>query len=649
MTHLTGSSPRSAEQTTQRLHPSARLSPPQPSTGGVGDETGAERNALRLQIEAQRRQLSAASERLHALEQVARAVRASRGYRLMRRLGRWQGVEQTLEQLLGPADAPDRGEAAVEPSADLVGLSHNVPGVLLADVGFVAAFRIRNRGRTPVFLPAQHTLFWRAASPVRRYSIAIELDGRLLLHAQVADDRVAPCGSTVFFFPLQPGPEGAHRLQVVLTAPSDGHGGGADRQLLFDVAFRVEQAMATPGPMARLWSLAFMLRHAETPRLAARVRCWRARLASRLAADPDRRLAHLRRLKDENRRLALLEKQMRADHVASRPCYLTVDTTVDCNLRCPLCYREDAAASAVLPAEPHMTKAVVDEVIRALFPTAYTISPSGWGEPLLSPHIDTLIEACRRHGVLMSFTTNGVLLNKKGLLERLVPVLHWLEISVDSVNPETFNRLRAGARFEQVLANARAVGRIRAQPGATFNFGFSMTLFHDNLQEIPAMLRLVADCGGNFLKTDIGVIFNRGQLQHSVVRSPQAYNTAYEEAQQCASDLGLNLFMRAPFVGDDRSEASRYGVCDYLYTQAAIATDGSFKPCYSLVLPPRPAGGTLDLQGLWNSADMRRLRRDHDTPRGSESCRKCYMTLRGRDSLARRQELFIRCDVEGSR
>ena len=506
--------------------------------------------------------------------------------RCLRLLGRWKGVERTLTFLFESSAAQASATGSTPP--DLAGVSHNFPKVLPADVNFLAGLRIRNAGHMVANLPAQHTRFWGTPGSAPQHAVAIELDGQLLLHGQLPADRIDPHRSATIFFPLQTGPEGTHRLQVFVASESDALPEDGDRRLLFDLSYRVSSSRATLDPRAALKRSAFMLRYAQWPRLVARWRCWRARVAADRASDTDNRLAHLRRLKDENKQLAFLEKQMRAEKVASRPCYLTVDSTVDCNLRCPLCYREDADAAKLLPDEPHMSGDVFDELVRTLLPTAFTISPSGWGEPLLSPHLDPLIDACSTWGVYLSFTTNGVLLNKRGLLDRLVPVLHWLEISVDSVNPEKFERFRAGARFEQVMRNAREVGRIRASlKDPKFNFGFSMTLFHENLEELPAMIRLVADCGGNFLKTDIGVIFNVINLRHSVLRSPERYNEAYASAQQYARELGVNLFMRSPFVDDDRSEANRYGVCDFLYMHAGVAADGSYKPCYSMILPSR--------------------------------------------------------------
>lgn len=539
----------------------------------------------------------------------------------------------------------DPPSGAHETTTTVVGLSHNIPKVLPPLLSFVAGLRVRNTGRTSVHVPAQHTLFWAARSSAAQHAVYVNLDGQFLLHAQVPDARLCARRSTTIFFPLHSGAEGQHRLQVFL-ASAAGAQADANRRILFDVVYRVTSKRTTLALSARLRTWAFMLRRAQLPRLADRFRCCRARAAFLLASRPDRRREHLRRLKDENRRLAFLEKQTRTLRVASRPCYITLDSTVACNLRCPRCYREDAEAAKVLPTRPDMRDDVMDDIIRSLLPTAITLSPSGLGEPLMSPHLDKLLETCATYGVLMSLTTNGVLLNKKGLLDRLIPVLHWLEISFDSVNPQLFERLRAGARFEQVLGNARAVGRIRSfLSRAMFHFGFSMTLYNDNLREIPGMIRLVSDCGGDFLKTDIGVIFNRTNLRHSVLRSPRAYNDVYAPAQQCAKEFGVRLFMRPPFVEDDRSEARRYGVCDFLYTHASIATDGSYRPCYSSILPSRRSVARPDVLGLWNSADMRRLRRDHDMERAPVSCKTCYMTLTGRDSLAGGQARFIRGDA----
>jgi hypothetical protein len=92
----------------------------------------------------------------------------------------------------------------------------------------------------------------------------------------------------------------------------------------------------------------------------------------------------------------------------------------------------------------------------------------------------------------------------------------------------TFKAFRSGASYQKVLHNASKLGAIRrALPEPKFNLGFSMTLFRENLEEIPDVLRVVAEVGGNFLKADIGVIFSKKELAQSVLKCPDLYNEIY--------------------------------------------------------------------------------------------------------------------------
>lgn len=617
--------------------------PPASEAERADREATFEHDAMRRQLDAQKRELVAATERLRALEHVLGSIRLSRLYRLVRALGRWAGVDAALTYLLDESGAPFQVCGPAEAAKILHLGSHNIPRRVPVGFQTVAGIEVVNTGVNTLSLPAQHTRFWSTDARQQTLAIEIDIDGQQRFYAQIPDDRIRGGHRVPIFFPLPTASEGTHNIELTVTTAGD-DSRPADRVRLGAVAYSVVSS-ARPARLDSLRARLFMLRFDAWPRFKARHRCARAETALAHTGTGEPRRAVLRTLKDENRRLAFMEKQARVERVASRPPYLTVDTTVACNLRCPRCYREDPVAGSVLPAEPHMSADVFQELVDTLMPKAYTINPSAWGEPLVSPYLDRLIDACESNGTYLSFTTNGVLLNKKGLLDRLVPVLHWLEISVDSVRAPLFEELRAGARFEQVMRNARLVGRIRSTlPPPAFSFGFSMTLFQENIRELPQMLDLVADCGGNFLKADIGVVFNQRHVHGSVLAAPGLYNEAVLAAERRARELGVSLFMRSPFAESGISQASRYGVCDFLYTHASIATDGSYKPCYSSVLPTRASLPKGTLRTLWNSAAMQQLRRDHDTERAPSSCSTCYMTLRGKDTLARQRERFIRLE-----
>jgi MoaA/NifB/PqqE/SkfB family radical SAM enzyme len=227
-------------------------------------------------------------------------------------------------------------------------------------------------------------------------------------------------------------------------------------------------------------------------------------------------------------------------------------------------------------------------------------------------------------------------------IRKLAAVLHHIEISVDSVTPARFKAYRSGASYQKVLQNASKLGAIRrALPEPKFNLGFSMTLFRENLEEIPDVLRVVADVGGNFLKADIGVIFTKNELPQSVLNCPQRYNQMYAIAQQQARAAGISLMMQAPF-SQVHTKAVKYGICDYLYVSACMRSDGTLSPCY---FGPALLGLTDTFRTAWNSDVMRRLRSDHDTARGHALCKSCYVFTDGGASVESRKKQFLKGDA----
>jgi MoaA/NifB/PqqE/SkfB family radical SAM enzyme len=178
-------------------------------------------------------------------------------------------------------------------------------------------------------------------------------------------------------------------------------------------------------------------------------------------------------------------------------------------------------------------------------------------------------------------------------------------------------------------------------PEPKFNMGFSMTLFRENLEEIPDVLRVVADVGGNFLKADIGVVFSKSELPQSVLTCPERYDEMYAIAQETARAAGISLMMRAPF-SEVQTKAVKYGICDYLYVSACIRSDGALSPCY---FGPALLGLKDTFRSAWNSDVMQRLRSDHDTARGHALCKSCYVFTDGGDSVENRRTQFLKGDA----
>jgi MoaA/NifB/PqqE/SkfB family radical SAM enzyme len=518
-------------------------------------------------------------------------------------------------------------------------LGHNIPRLLREGSSTMCAVRVQNTRDRDVHFQS-HASFYSTPIKDTRHHLSVHVNGVFAKPLLVHNDCLRPGERATLYFPFHAGEAGEYRLQLVI---AEQHADPVSRNgiTLFETTLRVTQESVgfdvgeqIHRGLFTLWHIAFPIWAKALQRYfyKKRVDLWRRGVAGKKRA--------MGQYKKVNEELAFMEKQVRKGRVASLPCYLAIDTTSKCNLDCKMCFRSyvdiDYNATPDLPAE------ILDRLIDELFPTAITLNLSTIGEPLMSPYMDKILDACAAYQVYLSITTNGTMMRGDDFIKKLASVLHHIEISVDSVTPERFKAFRSGASYQKVLQNAAKLGAIRrALPEPKFNLGFSMTLFRENLEEIPDVLRAVADVGGNFLKADIGVIFSKTELPQSVLNCPELYNEMYAIAQERARGAGISLMMRAPFSGSP-TKAVKYGICDYLYVSACIRSEGTLSPCY---FGPALLGLKDTFRSAWNSDVMQRLRSDHDTARGHALCKSCYVFTEGGDSVENRKKQFLKGDA----
>ena len=101
----------------------------------------------------------------------------------------------------------------------------------------------------------------------------------------------------------------------------------------------------------------------------------------------------------------------------------------------------------------------ISKIICQTFPYAKTATLSLGGEPLLAENLDYTIEQAKFYGIRYNITTNGSLLNKPGLIEKILPVLNKMIISIDGASSQTFAKVVPSA----IAVSARASSRPTAQ------------------------------------------------------------------------------------------------------------------------------------------------------------------------------------------
>ncbi|MDI9257622.1 GTP 3',8-cyclase MoaA [Flavobacterium sedimenticola] len=130
--------------------------------------------------------------------------------------------------------------------------------------------------------------------------------------------------------------------------------------------------------------------------------------------------------------------------------YLRISITEHCNLRCSYCMPEEGIA---LTPKPHlMTAEEIVFIAQTFVGLGVTKIRLTGGEPLVRKDAKTILQKLGQLGVDLSLTTNGI------LVPDFIPTfkeagIHTINISIDSLVKEKFNRITRRNYFDTVLEN----------------------------------------------------------------------------------------------------------------------------------------------------------------------------------------------------
>ena len=275
------------------------------------------------------------------------------------------------------------------------------------------------------------------------------------------------------------------------------------------------------------------------------------------------------------------------ERVPALPVEYIVETTAKCNLYCPMCPRETHKQ----PKED-MTDEVFERLVQGSAHTAEHMMLIGLGEPFMDAKIFDRIDYCERHGISTLLSTNGTLLDEKAS-ERLLdsPLAH-LTLSFDGASKETYEHYRKGARFEKVRDNFVRFARMKQERGS-------------KLQVVAQMVRMPGNA-------------------HEVDEFRRFWEAVPGVDQVRVKEDETNLVQPEP-----KQSGKKLRRCHYLWRGAMyVKHDGRVYPCcqsYSLDGPPVGDLRTESLPEIFNSDEIRRLRRLHAAGRGAEvdMCSRC--------------------------
>ena len=144
------------------------------------------------------------------------------------------------------------------------------------------------------------------------------------------------------------------------------------------------------------------------------------------------------------------------------PDRMYLESTNACNLRCIMCPTGLGLAKRKKGfLDYDLFRQIVDEMAPHVSATTLHI----WGEPLLHPRIVDMIAYCRERGLHAEISTNAALLSPDVSQEILKAGLGSIYLCLDGTKPETYEKIRRSADFEQTRANIRSFIELKRSGG----------------------------------------------------------------------------------------------------------------------------------------------------------------------------------------
>jgi len=362
--------------------------------------------------------------------------------------------------------------------------------------------------------------------------------------------------------------------------------------------------------------------------------------------------------KAANAALARGDEEALAPVTRGWPTWINLTGTTICNLKCFMCNQ------FLDPNIPKwiMKDEVYERVVAELYPFARTVQFSAFGEPLMTPGMEGKLDDLERTHTKLEMVSNATLMMKESRFrEKLLRTLELVTFSIDGATRETYNSVRTGADFDEVLENitrfaeARAAMPAARRPRMNFNF----IMMKRTVPEAPRFVKLVKHLGGDHIVFNHLVAFHPSLKEESLTEHKAFANEHMDATRQAARELGVSIAIPDNFHLEDGAPAATANgggavstaepatatgtgceaaaarprrkpvkpsiKCWFLWNRVYIGTSGEVVPCCVAGMPFFGNMMQQSFREIWNGETYQTYRKHVFTENPYGGCKNCYL------------------------
>lgn len=279
------------------------------------------------------------------------------------------------------------------------------------------------------------------------------------------------------------------------------------------------------------------------------------------------------------------------------PNYVQIESSTKCNMKCQMCIRAPGE-NFDMPFD--FFRSIIDQLRSSWFGTKQ-VDLTGVGEPLLCKNLISMVKYTKKAGFTVGFTSNFTLMNEEKAKELIQAKVDYVHVSIDSARKETFERMRLGANFEDVMSKVKLFAEAKKEmKSSKLTLKLTVTLSTESMKEIPELIKLAEDLGVDSVNFNMPIY---PEKQHCIRELPSL--PTWKEKPGTRIGIGR----RAIWLKKPQPCVAMKG--------CFITYDGKILPCNGLMqLLPRAEYSKVQLGDLkndtlkevWFSGFYRRLR-----------------------------------------
>jgi len=244
----------------------------------------------------------------------------------------------------------------------------------------------------------------------------------------------------------------------------------------------------------------------------------------------------------------------------------------------------------------------------------------GWGEPLLHPKLKEILDICTEfsHDATLRtyITTNGLFLDDYIDLFLSYPIT-FVQISLDAVTKELYEKIRVGSNFDKVVSNiAKFKDCIGSNRHVRPYVRLAMVTMNMNFHHMPLLVEFADRYNISEVKFPMLTAFNVEMVPQTVYHNLNLYRKHLYQAIKRGKSLGVKV----NYPQMDLTDTRRHKHCHFPYTTLFVSASGKLRSCQS----------NLECLGhvtktCWNDKAYKEMRTIVDDENKMPSqCGRCY-------------------------